>query len=268
LDADPVRLAQVFSNLLNNASKYSEARTTIWLTARRQDNEVVVSVRDSGIGIAAEMLPRVFDMFAQVESSLPRAQGGLGIGLTLVRSLVQMHGGSVEAKSGGIGRGSEFIVRLPLSSMAPASEAPPALENDGGLQSLRVLVVDDDRDAADSLGTMLSFLGAKVFVTYGGTAALDALDAFNPRVALLDIGMPDIDGFELGRRIREQERHQDVVLIALSGWGTEKDRRRSLEAGFNYHLIKPPDVDALKALIASLGARAVHAEHPRARKHR
>jgi CheY-like chemotaxis protein len=215
------------------------------------------------------MLPRVFDMFAQVESSLPRAQGGLGIGLTLVRSLVQMHGGSVEAKSAGIGRGSEFVVRLPLApKQAVVESRRPTADSNGGLDSLRILVVDDDRDAADSLGTMLSYLGAKVFVTYDGVSALDALEEFDPSVALLDIGMPGLDGFELGRRIRSHEEFRDVTLIALSGWGTEEDKRRSLEAGFNYHLIKPPDVEALKALIASLGARPARRSRARPSRHR
>jgi signal transduction histidine kinase/ActR/RegA family two-component response regulator len=267
LMADPVRLAQVFSNLLNNSSKYSDARATIWVRARPIDGEVVVSVRDSGVGIAADMLPRVFDMFEQAATALPRARGGLGIGLTLVRSLVQLHGGTVEALSAGIGQGSEFMVRLPLS---PVERNQPSTgttdEHAAGLVDLRVLVVDDDRDAADSLGNMLKCLGAEASVTYSGAAALDAFDDFHPHVALLDIGMPGIDGYELARRIRSQRRHRDIALIALSGWGGDEDKRRSLEAGFDYHLIKPPDVDALKALVASLGNRP--RQRSRARSHK
>jgi PAS domain S-box-containing protein len=255
LVADPVRLAQVFANLLNNASKYSEARSTIWVTARSEDSHAVVSVRDSGIGIAPDMLERVFEMFAQAESSVPRAQGGLGIGLTLARSLVEMHGGTIEAKSAGPGRGSEFIVRLPL---AVSRERPPAAttaEQSGSLVALRILVVDDDRDAADSLGTMLTYLGADVCVTYSGASALDRLAEFQPTVALVDLGMTGIDGYELARRIRDQRNSHEVALIALSGWGSEEDKRRSHEAGFDFHLIKPPDVDALKALMVSIGTR-------------
>ncbi|MGQ0640667.1 MAG: PAS domain-containing hybrid sensor histidine kinase/response regulator [Gemmatimonadaceae bacterium] len=266
LEADPVRLAQVFANLLNNASKYSEARTTIWLSARREESEAVVAVRDSGIGIPPEMLQRVFEMFTQVESSLPRAQGGLGIGLTLVRSLVQMHGGTVEARSPGIGRGSELVVRLPLAQTASRVAPEITRAHSASLASQRVLVVDDDRDAADSLGTMLTFLGAEVFVTYGGVSALDITDEFKPNVALVDLGMPGLDGYELARRIREQYGNQEIALIALSGWGSDEDKRRSLEAGFDYHLIKPPDVDALKALMASLGERPRRRGRARAHK--
>jgi CheY-like chemotaxis protein len=222
-------------------------------------------VRDTGIGIPADMIHRVFEMFAQVDSSLPRAQGGLGIGLTLVRSLVHMHGGSVEARSAGLGRGSEFIVRLPLADVVSTTPAPTTEEQAGSLAALRILVVDDDRDAADSLATMLSYLGATVTATYSGASAMIVAEEFKPNVALVDIGMPGIDGYEVARRLRDNA-SPEMSLIALSGWGSDEDKRRSLEAGFDYHLIKPPDVDALQALMASLGDRPRRRSRARAHK--
>lgn len=253
LDGDPVRLAQVFSNLLNNASKYSDSGEKIWLTARREGKTAVVSVRDNGIGIPADMLPRVFDMFTQGQDSLPRAQGGLGIGLTLVRSLVQLHGGTVDALSAGEGKGSEFVVRL---DMAPSPARGVRRTSEGRAMGLplRVLVVDDNRDSADSLAMMLSLEGADVRVAYDGQSALDGLADFHPAVAILDLAMADMDGFELARRIRAQPALRDISLIALSGWGQDARKHESQQAGFAYHLIKPPDSDALRAVIASLGA--------------
>jgi PAS domain S-box-containing protein len=258
LDADPVRLAQVFANLLNNAAKYTDEGGQIWLTAKvakgsqESPDGVVVSVRDTGVGIPADMLPRVFELFTQVDRSAGRAQGGLGIGLTLVRSLVQLHGGRVEARSEGLGQGSEFVVHLPLAKGSPADGArladqPPAL-----LSPRRVLVVDDNRDAADSLGMLLKFVGADVQVVYDGAAALKTLDVYQPAVVLLDIGMPGMDGYEVARRIRQHPRGRDVLLIALTGWGQEEDRRRTHTAGFDHHLVKPADVNALQTLLASL----------------
>lgn len=256
LEGDLVRLTQVVANLLNNAAKYSEPGGQIWLAVRREGGGVAISVRDAGRGIPPNMLPRVFDPFVQVDRDPSRAQGGLGIGLTLVKSLVEMHGGSVEAYSKGPGHGSEFVVRLPLGaasfiSPVPGNSAgPPAV-----LAPRRVLVVDDNQDAAESLGMLLKLLGADVRVAYSGPDALEAIVTYKPAVVLLDIGMPGMDGHEVARRIRQQPECQDVTLIALTGWGQEDDRRRSQSAGFDYHLIKPADVSALQTLLLSLEQR-------------
>jgi len=253
LDADPVRLAQVLANLLNNAAKYTPEGGRIWLTARRAGLNVEVSVRDSGTGIPIEVLPKVFDLFMQVERTYSRAQGGLGIGLTLVRSLVSLHGGSVEARSDGPGRGSEFVVRLPLAAGQLAAhdwdgrDARPA-----AVAPRRILVVDDNRDAADSLGMLLKFLGADVCTANDGPAALEAFRTYRPSVVLLDIGLPEMDGYEVARRTRQQPEGGDVTLIALTGWGQEEDRRRSKEAGIDHHLVKPVDLNALEKLLATL----------------
>jgi signal transduction histidine kinase/ActR/RegA family two-component response regulator len=253
LDADPVRLAQVFSNLFNNAAKYAEHPGRIQVRATREGGQVAVSVCDEGIGIEPEMLAHVFEMFTQVDGTHRRSQGGLGIGLTLVRSLVQLHGGSVAAHSAGIGCGSEFVVRLPLATgevvQAAPREPPPAPV------PLRVLVVDDNRDAADSLGVLLGFLGYSVEVAHDGAAALRIAERFHPGLVLLDLGMPEMDGYEVARRLRAQPRWRDVVLVALTGWGQEEDRQRSREAGFDHHLVKPTDLDALQQLFAEVAER-------------
>jgi len=253
LEADPVRLAQVFSNLLNNAAKYTETPSEIRLTVRRQGNEAVISVRDYGIGIAPEMLTRVFEMFAQIDSSRPGSKSGLGIGLTLVENLVQMHQGTISASSEGLGKGSEFIVRLPLAEGSVHVEQPVAPSQ--ASFSMRVLVVDDNQDAADSLGMLLKYLGTDVRVCHDGPAAIEAIDAFHPDLVLLDLGMPGMDGYEVAQRIRQNPEHRDVTLIALTGWGQEDDRARSRSAGFDHHLIKPAGVDALRALMATLVRR-------------
>ncbi|HVF62127.1 MAG TPA: ATP-binding protein [Thermoanaerobaculia bacterium] len=254
LEGDPVRLAQVFANLLNNAAKYTDDGGRICLTVRREGGDAIaVSVRDTGTGISADMLPRVFELFTQVDRSAGRAQGGLGIGLTLVKSLVEMHGGSVEAHSEGPGRGSEFVVRLPLSAAPRRAGEPGPEERPPAILALRrVLVVDDNRDAAESLAMLLKLLGSEVHVAYDGPGALEAVTSYRPSVVLLDIGMPGMDGHEVARRIRSQPELQDVALIAITGWGQEEDRRRSHEAGFDSHLIKPVDVGALEGLLASL----------------
>jgi signal transduction histidine kinase/ActR/RegA family two-component response regulator len=258
LDADPVRLAQVFSNLLNNAAKYSDEAGRILLRARREAGEVVVTVRDEGIGIAPEMLPHVFELFTQLDSTHRRSQGGLGIGLTLVRSLVRMHGGSVVARSQGIGAGSEFEVRLPLATgAAMAASTPDALPM--ARVSMRVLVVDDNRDAADSLGVLLDHLGYEVEVAHDGATALRCVETFRPALVLLDIGMPEMDGFEVARRLRLQSRWQDLVLVALTGWGQEEDRQRTQAAGFDHHLVKPTDLDTLQRLLADIAGRGAPA---------
>jgi len=251
LEADPVRLTQVFANLLNNAAKFTASEGRIWLSVRREQSDVVVSVRDTGIGIPSDMLSKVFDLFTQVDRTYSRTQGGLGIGLTLVKRLVDMHGGQVEAQSEGRGRGSEFVVRLPLASPSSTAAARPTATPVTVAQR-RILVVDDNRDSAISLGMLLQFQGADVSVVHDGLAALEALTTYRPSVVLLDIGMPGIDGYEVARRVRRQTQGRDVTLIALTGWGQDKDRRLSKEAGIDYHLIKPVDYQALVDLLNSL----------------
>jgi signal transduction histidine kinase/ActR/RegA family two-component response regulator len=253
LDGDSVRLTQVVSNLLNNSAKYTNAGGQIWLTVTREGDAVSISVRDTGAGIPADMLPQVFELFTQVDRHANRSQGGLGIGLTLVRSLVRMHGGTVQAFSDGPGRGSKFVVRLPLARPRPAAHASVPKPASGRLLApQRVLVVDDNHDAADSLGALLRLLGADVHITYNGRDALAALESYRPAVVLLDIGMPGMDGYEVVRRIREQPHTNDVTVIALTGWGQEADRSRTHSAGFDYHLIKPADINALESLLGSL----------------
>lgn len=257
LEVDKMRLTQVFANLLNNAAKYTPEGGRIWLSARREDAQAVVSVRDNGMGIPAEMLPKVFDLFTQADRTTHRAQGGLGIGLTLVHSLVTLHGGNVKVDSEGAGQGSEFTVRLPLTDKGngPGSR----LQNDSSalpLSSRRMLVVDDNHDAADSLALLLKGLGNEVIITYDGPSSLQILENFQPTVVFLDIGMPEMDGFEVARRIRRQPKGQDITLIALTGWGQGEDRRQSREAGINHHLVKPVDLETLKALLANITDKA------------
>jgi CheY-like chemotaxis protein len=252
MEADPTRLAQVFLNLLNNAARYTPSGGRIRLTAERHGGEAVVSVRDTGIGIAAAMLPRVFELFTQVDRSLERSQGGLGVGLTLVKRLAEMHGGSVEANSEGLGRGSEFVVRLPVAVIPPTPAPRPP---DGGGQALcaarlRILVVDDNQDAAESLGQLLEIVGHEVRAAHDGVSGLEAAASFRPDVALLDLGMPGINGYDVARRIRGYEWGKSMLLIALTGWGQEDDRRRTRDAGFDHHLVKPVDPDALHDLFA------------------
>ena len=246
---DSVRLTQVFANLLNNAAKYTNAGGHIWVSAHIDRDHAVVRVRDDGIGISANHIDSVFEMFTQVDRSNRRTQGGLGIGLTLVRSLVKMHGGSVTARSAGPGTGSEFEVRLPLASSAPADLHHDRARMD--FAARRILIVDDNQDAADTLGSLLMALGATVCVVYNGQDAVNRVESFAPDVALLDIGMPGLDGFEVARRIRADGHHDDMLLIALTGWGQEKDRRRSRAAGIDHHLVKPPDIAKLSALLSA-----------------
>lgn len=252
LEADGMRLAQVLANLLNNASKYTGEGGHIWLSACREGTDVVVAVRDNGSGIPADMLPRVFDLFTQADRTFHRAQGGLGIGLTLVRSIVNMHGGSVEARSAGPGRGSEFLVRLPLAASHRLGQETGQKTDERGFKLHRVLVVDDNRDSADSLEMVLQFLGADVCTVYDGRTALEAVDSYRPCAMFLDIGMPDMDGYEVARRVRASPQGRELRLIALTGWGQQEDLRRSREAGFDAHLVKPADVDSLRAVLASL----------------
>jgi len=248
--ADPTRLAQVLLNLLNNAAKYMEQGGRIWLTAERQGDEALIRVKDTGIGIPAAMLTRIFDMFTQVDYSLERSEGGLGIGLTLVQRLVEMHGGAVEAKSDGLGRGSEFVVRLPVAVEVEGKHGAAGGETISVPAARRILVVDDNRDAADSLGMLLRMIGNEIHTAYDGLEAVEAAAAFQPDVVILDIGLPRLNGYESARRIRQQEGGADRVLIALTGWGQEEDRLRSQEAGFDHHVTKPVEFSTLKKLLA------------------
>jgi PAS domain S-box-containing protein len=248
LDADPVRLAQVFANLLNNSAKYTPEGGAIGLKVSVEDGHAVVCVKDNGEGIPRQMLQRVFNMFTQVNTGM-RAQGGLGIGLTLAKTLVHLHGGTIDAASEGAGRGCEFTVRLPLVTHAVAAPEPPKPVAPGA-PLRRVLVVDDNHDAADSLGMLLQFLGAEVMVVHDGHAALAAVKGFKPAVVLLDLGMPGMNGLEVARRMREDPSARGITLVALTGWGQREDRRRTSEAGFDYHLVKPADVGMLQSILS------------------
>jgi PAS domain S-box-containing protein len=248
LDVDRVRVTQVLSNLLNNATKYTDPGGHIWLTAHCQAGEAVISVRDDGIGIAPDQLSRIFDIFAQVHPLAGRDQGGLGIGLSMVRSLVEMHGGRVEARSSGPGSGCEFVVRLPLPQSVPVTAAAqPAAARVPSLSGQRILIVDDNRDAADSLGLLLQAEGAEVKVAYGGRDALADMEAFQPATVLLDLGMPDMDGYAVARQLREDGRYRDTRIVALTGWGQESDRRKTQACGFDFHMTKPVELARLKA---------------------
>jgi PAS domain S-box-containing protein len=262
LDADMTRLAQVFLNLLNNAAKYSERDGHIQLIARREGSELLVTVRDYGAGMAAGQLPRIFEMFAQIGSSQEKSQGGLGIGLNLVKRLVEMHNGQVEARSAGLGKGSEFVVRLPALTDAqlrtvdvggePASSNLELREPAPSASALRILIVDDSRDGANSMSEMLEIMGHDTRTAYDGQQGVDIAAQYRPDVILLDIGMPKLNGHEACRHIREQPWGKGIVLIALTGWGQDKDRERTREAGFDHHLVKPVKPQALLELLAGL----------------
>jgi PAS domain S-box-containing protein len=255
LDADLTRLAQVFGNLLHNSAKYTDAGGRLELSAACERNEVVVTVRDNGIGIPVGALPRLFTIFGQVDQTLERSQGGLGIGLALVKALVEMHGGTVAAHSDGVGQGSEFTVRLPLAQDSPPGEVVPAGVSHGGSPRRRILVVDDNRDAAISLAMMLSLLGHDARTAHDGLEALDAAGSFRPDVILLDLGMPRLNGYDACRRVREQPWGRDVFIVALTGWGQDEHRRRSQEAGFDHHLVKPVEPATLEKLLESVARR-------------
>jgi CheY-like chemotaxis protein/nitrogen-specific signal transduction histidine kinase len=258
LDADPVRLAQVFGNLLNNACKYTEPQGHIILRAERQARDLVVSIKDNGIGITAEMLPQVFKMFTQVDHSLERSQGGLGIGLTLVQRFVELHGGTVHALSEGPGRGSEFIVRLPIVVEPPKAQTlPEPAASKPTTTGRRMLVVDDNRDSAITLALLLKMTGNEVQTAHDGLEAVAAAAAFGPEVVLLDIGLPKMNGYDACRKIREQAQGRGIAMIALTGWGQDEDRRKSREAGFDGHLVKPVVHAELMKLLAEVQSAQV-----------
>ena len=252
LRCDPTRIVQVLGNLLSNATKYTPPGGRIEIAARTSDGEVEITVRDNGVGIPPEMLTRVFDMFTQVERSLERAQGGLGIGLTLVKRLVEMHGGQVEARSDGPGCGSSFVLRLPQQAPDRRAEPPALLAANlvPGERKHRILIADDNRDAADSLAFVLRRVGHEVQTAYDGEQAVDLAASFRPKMALLDIGMPRLNGYDTARRMRDRF-GREMVIIALTGWGQHDDVRKSELAGFDHHLVKPVDPAVLGRLLDS-----------------
>jgi PAS domain S-box-containing protein len=257
IEGDPTRLAQAFGNLLDNACKYTEHGGRISIVVEPQGTYVLIRVRDTGIGIEPEMLPRVFDMFSQADRSLERSRGGLGIGLTLVKRIIELHGGSVQARSGGVGTGSEFVVTLPAVEELIRDDstiARPDFLRATSLLAQRVLIVDDNRDAADLLGLMLEALRTDFRVAYDGLEALRMAGEFRPDVILLDIGLPGMNGYDVARAIRAEPWGKGMTLVAITGWGQEEDRRRSREAGFDEHLVKPVPPVAIAQLLASLPA--------------
>ena len=270
LDADPVRLAQIIGNLLSNAAKYTEPGGQIWLTAHREGNDAVISVRDSGMGIPADVLPFVFDMFTQVDRSLSRAQGGLGIGLSLAKTLVEKHGGRIEAHSEGLDRGSEFLVYIPMMLDSQRHVPLKPLRTDqSAVPSRKILIVDDTRAAGYVLGRLLEKMGQQVCSATDATEALESVRRECPDVVISDIGMPDIDGYELARRLRKEPHSERLILVALTGYGQETDKQRAKAAGFDYHLVKPVGLEALQALLGSLPDSQERGnwkrnEHPRA----
>jgi CheY-like chemotaxis protein/two-component sensor histidine kinase len=264
---DPTRLTQALGNVLGNAAKYTDGGGRIGISAAEVGTEVEIRVCDTGIGIPADLMPMIFNLFTQLDRTSGPAQSGLGIGLALVQRLVEMHGGSITAHSDGLGRGSEFVIRLPLlmaESGASARDLHSAIEHSALEQSMtngeaprtqrRILVADDNNDALESLATLLQLSGHEVYTAPNGAAALEFAEQHRPEVALLDIGMPKLDGYEVARRIRAQPWGQRITLVALTGWGQDSDRRRSQEAGFDSHLVKPLDLDKLTDLLAALPA--------------
>jgi signal transduction histidine kinase/ActR/RegA family two-component response regulator len=255
LKADSTRLAQIIGNLMNNACKFTPKGGRIRLVVEREGKQALIRVQDTGIGIAAEQLPHIFEIFTQLDTSLERSRDGLGLGLALVKSLVELHDGTVEARSEGVGRGSEFIVRLPLfSGPLPSSQREPSGVKRAKTIKRRILVVDDNRDSADSLAMLLELMGHEVRIAQDGLEAVEESATFQPHVILLDLGLPRLNGYEAARRIREQQRHGALTMVALTGWGQKEDRRRTAEAGFDAHLVKPVDLVALTKLLAETGA--------------
>jgi CheY-like chemotaxis protein len=253
VDADRMRISQVLSNLLNNAAKFTERGGTVELTVSAQGSDAEVRVRDTGVGIPMQMLTHIFEMFAQVGDAGARTQTGLGIGLTLVKRLVDLHGGRVWAESEGHGRGSTFVIRVPRTDATHAdAERSDEAATAGSSPSRRVLVVDDNTDAAEMMATLLSIHGHDVRTAASGPAALNIIKDFDPDIAFLDIGLPGMSGYELARRIRAEPRLAGITLVAVTGWGQDEDRRQSKEAGMDHHLTKPVDPREVQAFVAQL----------------
>lgn len=256
LDGDPVRIAQVLSNLLNNAAKYTDDGGQISVVARRDGDMAEIRVIDNGVGIAPEAVSRMFQMFSRGELVGVRGQGGLGIGLALARRLAEMHGGTLEAHSEGAGKGSVFTLRLPLAAPLSGQAIAAPVSEEVPLAGMRILVVDDNEDSATSLGMLLELLGAEVRVEHDGPSAIAAFEPFGPDVGLLDIGMPGMDGYEVARTLRDRFAHHAAVLVALTGWGQEQDKREAREAGFDHHMVKPVEIGKLRKLLATIPRRA------------
>jgi CheY-like chemotaxis protein len=250
LQGDPVRITQIISNLLTNAAKYTDPGGQITLGTRLEPHYVVISVCDSGIGLAAEALSNIFEMFSQVHSEGERSDGGLGIGLALVKGLTDLHGGRVEARSAGLGKGSEFVVYLPRTSVTLGQTPAQSGAEVPILCGQRVLIADDNRDAAQSLAVLLRLLGHEVHVAHSGSETLTLATTLRPEVLVLDIGMDDLTGYEVARRIRGEDWGQQATLIAVTGWGQERDKQRARAAGFDHHLTKPVDPAVLEALLS------------------
>ena len=253
VDGDAMRLGQVVANLIGNAAKYTPTPSRLTLTVERNGDQAVIRIKDPGIGIAPEMLPLIFDLFTQAASTLARTQGGLGIGLTVVKRIVQMHNGTVAAKSDGLGKGSEFTVTLPLSRAIAAKKSSPATPTKTSFTKRRILVVDDNVDAALSTTLLLKAWGHEVQTAFSGPAALDAVRTFRPEILLLDIGLPGMSGYDVARHLRSEPLHHGMVIAAITGYGQESDRQRSFDAGFDYHLTKPPDLSVLESVVTSAG---------------
>jgi CheY-like chemotaxis protein/two-component sensor histidine kinase len=255
LEGDPGRLVQVLTNLLNNAAKYTELGGHIWLTGAREGAEAVIRIRDTGVGIPPEMLKRIFEPFTQVDRSQARSQGGLGIGLALASRLVALHGGRITAHSVGLGQGSEFVIRLPLSKVKVSSAQPTIPAAQPSTSLWRILLVEDNADGRETMKTLLRLWGHEVETAVNGREGLEKAASFHPQVALIDIGLPILDGFALAKEIRAAYGNR-ISLIALTGYGQEEDRRRTLEAGFDAHLVKPVDPEDLAKLLAELPRQA------------
>ena len=257
---DEARLEQVICNLVNNSCKYTAKRGNIMVTLTQEGERAITKVIDDGLGIPQDMLPLVFEMFTQIDRSLDRAQGGLGIGLSLVRSLMELHGGEVRAASAGERAGSTFTISLPVVTVDASASATVSAQTPAALQPLRILVVDDNRDAADSLSLLLATRGHRTRTVYEGVAALDAAADFRPDTIFCDLGMPGISGFEVAARLRSDSRYPPAVLVAVTGWGTDKDKRRALEGGFDLHITKPIAIEELDAVLLRASATSASGE--------
>jgi len=255
VDGDAARLSQVLANVLNNAARYTEDGGDIWLSVSQTGAEVLISVRDTGIGMPSELLTEIFNIFTQSERSIDRSQGGLGIGLTIARSIIVLHGGRIEARSQGPGHGSEFVIHLPLLEQQPSANAQQEISFTTEKTIRRILVVDDNRDAADGMAMLLDISGHITKTAYDGLEAIAAAESFKPELVLLDIGLPHMDGYAVAKHLRQQASSRDIVLAALTGYGDDDDRRRSREAGFNYHFVKPMEFAILNELLEQMDTR-------------
>jgi PAS domain S-box-containing protein len=258
-NADPLRIAQVLANLLTNAAKYTDPQGQISLSADCESEQVVIRVADNGIGVSPESMPKIFEMFAQVSSSREKSEGGLGIGLALTRGLIDLHGGSIEGRSAGLGRGSEFTVRFPIKTRDIESDAASVPRPIAAPATLRILLADDNRDAAESLAALLQIDGHDVAMVHDGPAAIEAFARIGPELALLDIGMPGLNGYEVAKRIRQSHPDSAAKLVAITGWGQDDDKTRAIEAGFDYHLTKPVELERLTEIMRRLSPRGAAA---------